>query len=243
MTGGASPATGGRAGGPLLTFDCYGTLIDWRAGIVEGLRDAWPVAGEVPSETLLSGFLSIQDELKTSAYRPYRELLSETALRLARRQGWEATAERAARVPESLPGWRPFPDTVGALRRLHGAGMTLGILSNIDDDLLAGTLEHLEVPFGLLGTAQRLRSYKPASAHFELGRSWAGAHDAWLHVAQSLFHDVLPATRLGVPILWVNREGEALPADAEPVHVAGDLAEAADWILARYGDTQANGRT
>ncbi|MCY3601418.1 MAG: haloacid dehalogenase [Gemmatimonadetes bacterium] len=222
----------GTAGpGTLLTFDCYGTLIDWEGGILAALRAAYPEAAAVGDERLLGEFHAAQNRLKTSEYRPYRRLLTETSVEVARANGWDTADEPAACVPASIPSWQPFPDTNPSLSRLATAGVTLGILSNIDDDLLAGTLKHFEVEFGLLGTAQRLRSYKPAAPHFERGREWAAGFDRWLHVAQSLFHDVVPATSLGVPVLWVNRKSESRPHDADPVHIAPDLAAAAAWLL------------
>lgn len=223
----------GTAGsGTLLTFDCYGTLIDWEGGILAALRAAYAEAAAVEDELLLGKFHAAQNRLKTSEYRPYRQLLTETAMEVARANGWGASEELAAGVPASIPSWQPFPDTNPALSRLADGGVTLGILSNIDDDLLTGTLKHFNVEFGLLGTAQRLRSYKPAAPHFERGREWAAGFDRWLHVAQSLFHDVVPATSLGVSVLWVNRRGEPRPDDADPVHIAPDLAAAAAWLLA-----------
>ncbi|MDE2879397.1 hypothetical protein [Candidatus Palauibacter soopunensis] len=221
--------TAGR--GTLLTFDCYGTLIDWEGGILAALRAAHAEAAVVADGQLLGEFHAAQNRLKTSEYRPYRQLLTETALEVARANGWDTSDQLAAGVPASIPSWRPFTDTNPALVRLAAAGVTLGILSNIDDDLLAGTLKHFEVEFDLLGTAQRLRSYKPAAPHFERGREWAAGFDQWLHVAQSLFHDVVAATALGVPVLWVNRKNEPRPDDADPVHVAPDLAAAAAWFL------------
>ncbi|WP_420616399.1 haloacid dehalogenase [Candidatus Palauibacter sp.] len=223
--------TAGR--GTLLTFDCYGTLIDWEGGILAALRTAYAEAAAVDDELLLGKFHAAQNRLKTSDYRPYRQLLTETAMEVARVNGWDTSEELAAGVPASIPSWQPFPDTNPALSRLADGGVTLGILSNIDDDLLAGTLRHFDVEFGLLGTAQRLRSYKPAAPHFERGREWAAGFDRWLHVAQSLFHDVVPATSLAIPVLWVNRKAEPRPDDAAPVHIAPDLAAAATWLLAR----------
>ena len=223
----------GTAGpGTLLTFDCYGTLIDWEGGILAALRTAYAEVAAVEDELLLGKFHAAQNRLKTSEYRPYRQLLTETAMEVARVNGWDTSEELAAGVPASIPSWQPFPDTNPALSRLGDGGVTLGILSNIDDDLLAGTLRHFDVEFGLLGTAQRLRSYKPAAPHFERGREWAAGFDRWLHVAQSLFHDVVPATSLGIPVLWVNRKAESRPNDADPVHIAPDLAAAATWLLA-----------
>ena len=224
--------SGFKAGqGTLLTFDCYGTLIDWEEGILAGLREAYPEADDAEDAVLMHDFHSAQNRLKTSEYRPYRQLLAETAELVAQSNGWRAPPGRSCMVPDSVPAWQPFPDTNAALSKLDGAGVTLGILSNIDNDLLAGTLERFGVAFGRIATAQDLKSYKPAASHFERGRAWARTHDAWVHVAQSLFHDVVPAAKLGIPVLWVNRKAEALPEDVAPVHISADLAGAVKWLL------------
>ena len=221
----------------LLTFDCYGTLIDWETGILEALRAAYPESAALPDDVLGNEFHAVQNRLKTDAYRSYRSLLAEVAAELAVDHGWDPGVDAAAGVPASVPSWRPFDDTNRGLTRLRDAGHRLGILSNIDDDLLAGTLDHFDVAFDHLGTAQQLESYKPASAHFKLGARWAGSgghpdRGGWLHVAQSLFHDIIPATRMGLHSVWVNRRAEPLPSEAAPVHEAADLDAAVDWILA-----------
>lgn len=220
----------------LLTFDCYGTLIDWEAGILLGLREACPEAESVDDRALLAEFHERQNERKTSAYRPYRTLLAEVTRALAEERGWDVDEERAGLLPASIPEWPPFPDTGPALERLAEAGFRLGILSNIDDDLLAGTLRHLPVEFDPLITAEKVQGYKPGPAHFERAVARVeGDPSRLLHVAQSLFHDVRPAPEHGIPVVWVNRAKEPLPVDLRPVAVVPDLAGAADWILARYG--------
>jgi FMN phosphatase YigB (HAD superfamily) len=133
-----------------------------------------------------------------------------------------------------LPGWRPFPDTCPALEALHGAGYRLGILSNVDDDLLAGTLKHFPVPFDLLVTAQQVGSYKPAHGHFlEARRRLAGRR--WLHAAQSFFHDVEPAGALGIPVVWVNRKSERSPGKVRPGGEVLDLGGLVGWLDRRAG--------
>jgi 2-haloalkanoic acid dehalogenase type II len=216
----------------LITFDCYGTLIDWETGILTALRAAYPEAAAIGDDALLGAFHAAQDARKTAAYRSYRDLLTEVAVDLAATYGWDGSPALAGTLPASVPTWTPFDDTNAALGRLVEAGIPLGILSNIDDDLLAGTLGLLTGPFERIGTAQRLRSYKPARVHFDLGLEWAqGRAGGWLHVAQSLFHDIEPATRLRVPCLWVNRKDEALPSSVAPRFVAPDLESAVEWIL------------
>lgn len=157
-------------------------------------------------------------------------MLGEVALGAAHDLGWRIDATRARFLARSLPDWPVFPDTVPALRRLVAAGYRLGILSNIDDDLLSGTLEQLPVEFSLLVTAERVRSYKPAAGHFAAAAEALG--DArWLHAAQSCFHDVAPARERGIPVVWINRKAEAPGGDAHPDYEFKDLAALADFMI------------
>jgi FMN phosphatase YigB (HAD superfamily) len=133
----------------------------------------------------------------------------------------------AAFLPESLARWKPFPDTNRALERLRDAGYALGILSNLDDDLLAGTLRHFTVPFEFTVTAQQVRSYKPALRHFRAAREHVAGR-RWLHAAQSYVHDVAPCAQLGISVAWVNRKTETAPA--RPQLEFRDLTELADWL-------------
>jgi FMN phosphatase YigB (HAD superfamily) len=129
----------------------------------------------------------------------------------------------------SLTSWTPFADTNAALERLRGAGHRLGILSNVDDALLAGTREHFTVDFDLIVTAQQVRSYKPATGHFLAARESIG--DArWLHAAQSNFHDVVPCNALGIPTAWVNRRGDVALDGGTPTHEVRDMAGLADLL-------------
>ena len=128
-----------------------------------------------------------------------------------------------------MPAWPPFPDTNPALRRLFEAGYRLGILSNVDDDLLAWTRRHLAVPFDIVVTAERAGSYKPAPRHFEMARE-AIDGQRWLHAAQSYFHDVVPARALSIPVAWINRKGEAARDGGKPDREFRNLTELADWL-------------
>lgn len=215
----------------VITFDCYGTLIDWERGIGEAFERAAAAAGvTVKRADVLRLYHEIEPVVEAERYRRYRDVLSETAVRVAARLGWALSPERAAFLAESLPGWPPFPDTDPALRRLAAAGYRLGILSNVDDDLLAGTRRHFSVEFALIVTAQQVGSYKPAPGHFRTARERiAGAR--WLHAAQSYFHDVRPARSLGVPVAWINRRGERRPDDGPaPEREFRDLTGLADWL-------------
>jgi 2-haloalkanoic acid dehalogenase type II len=215
-----------------LTFDCYGTLIDWRRGIVDAFREAAGAdAGELPGgERLLELHARHEAAVQAGPYRSYRQVLGETARRIAAELAVEELLTPFDFLADSLPRWPPFADTVPALARLRRAGARLGILSNVDDDLLAGTLERLGVEFDLLITAEQVRSYKPSPAHFESARRRIGDR-AWLHVAQSQFHDIAPAQRLGLPAVWINRLGEPAAPGLQPVEVFDDLAGLAAWLI------------
>jgi len=132
-----------------------------------------------------------------------------------------------------VPSWRPFPDTNRGLRRLVAAGYQLGILSYVDDDLLAGTRRHFGAPFEIVVTAQQVRSYKPAPPHFTAARNQIGERP-WLHAAQSYFHDVVPARALGIPVAWINRQGRAPSGQARPDITLGNLEDLADWLSVEH---------
>jgi 2-haloalkanoic acid dehalogenase type II len=196
----------------ILTFDCYGTLIDWESGISGAFRSLLARSRSTPKVDVAKLFKLYEEEEKRvekEEYRPYREVLAETASRVARRTGWELPLEDAGFFADDLPSWKPFEETNPALRRLS-RNCELGILSNVDEDLLAGTLKHLAVPFDLIVTAEQVRSYKPGRAHFEKAKEIIGG-SAWVHVAGSLYHDIEPALGLGISAVWVNRKAQRAP--------------------------------
>lgn len=214
----------------VITFDCYGTLIDWESGIAEAFLAAAGADGvTLDRRAVLTAYAQVEPVVEAGPFRPYRDVLAETAVEVARRLGWRLEPGAARFLPESLPAWRPFRDTGPALQRLRSAGYALGILSNVDDDLLAGTRRHFPVSFDLLVTAQQVGSYKPAHGHFlEVRRRLAGRR--WLHAGQSYFHDVEPAAALGIPVVWVNRKGERPGGAVRPDGEVRDLAELVDWL-------------
>jgi 2-haloalkanoic acid dehalogenase type II len=200
----------------VITFDCYGTLIDWESGIADAFRDA---GVDRPREELLRAYAEAERAVERDRYRSYREVLTEAAARVAGRDG--------SFLAESLPQWKPFADTNPALERLRDAGYKLGILSNVDDDLFAATRRHFSVDFDLIITAQQVRSYKPAHGHFLAARTAIGAQ-RWLHAAQSNFHDIAPATALGIPNAWVNRHGQT--DGVTPTYEVRDMAGLAELL-------------
>ena len=213
----------------VLTFDCYGTLIDWERGIGDAFETAAHVDGvKLDRAAVLRAYHEIEPVVQAERYRTYREVLTLTAQRIAERFGWPLAAARAAFLAESVPTWPPFADTNAALQRL-AADHRLAILSNVDDDLLAGTRKHLGVAFDFVVTAQQVGSYKPAPAHFTVARQRIGAA-RWLHVAQSLFHDIQPARAHGITSAWINRKQEPRTGAARPDVEFATLGEAAAWL-------------
>jgi 2-haloalkanoic acid dehalogenase type II len=214
----------------VVTFDCYGTLVDWEGGLATAfLRAAWADGVRLERGAVIRAYLAVEPEVEAGPYRPYREVLAESARRVAEGLGWRLDPARAGFLADSLPGWVPFPDTNPALARLHAGGYALGILSNIDDDLFAATRRHLAVDFALVVTAQQVRAYKPAPPHFEAAQRAIGSR-RWLHVGQGYFHDIVPARTRGIPSAWINRNGEAPFDGGGADREFPTLAELADWL-------------
>lgn len=215
----------------VLTFDCYGTLIDWEAGILAGLRSVLDPRGIFPGDDELLGlFAELEAPIQYGEFRSYRDVLDLTMAALAARLGFTPTdAERTA-ISASLPSWRPFPDTVAALARLK-TRYQLGVISNVDDDLFAGSARQLGVDFDWVVTAQQVRSYKPSTNNFERALERIGRpRSEILHCAQSLYHDVGPANGMGLATVWVDRRagkagtGATPPSSAKPDLTVPDLA-------------------
>jgi len=220
-----------------LTFDCYGTLIDWRRGIEEAFSMFGRSVGrQFSPERVLELHARIEPEVQAEEFQRYGEVLDLTAARIAAEFGVEIPADDRHFLSDSLPSWQPFADTGPALERLRAAGYRLGILSNVDDDLLAGTLDHFSVDFDLLVTAQQVGSYKPALGHFREARRQIG-EASWLHVAQSFFHDVQPAAALDLPVVWINRLREDPYSAARPLAVFPDMASFAEQATRGGGFT------
>jgi len=215
----------------VVTFDCYGTLIDWERGISEAfLRAAREDGVELRRDDVLRAYERIEPAVEHEQFRLYRDVLTETAKRVAHELGWPLASGRATFLAGSLPSWTPFADTNAALERLHAAGYRLGILSNVDDELLAATRRHFTVGFDPIVTAQQVRSYKPAHGHWIEARKRIG--DArWLHAAQSNFHDVVPANAQGIATAWVNRRGDAPLPGGTPGYEVRDMAGLANLLV------------
>src|ERR1700754_3675120 len=182
----------------LITFDCYGTLIDWEQGIINAFQaEATRQGARLDPGPIIAAYQEEEPAVEAEAYRSYRDVLTETARRVAARLGLPSAETRPEFLAESLAHSPPVADTNAALERLAQC-YRLGILSNVDDDLLAMTRRHFTVEFDLLVTAQQVGSYKPALGHFMEARRRIG-EAGWLHAAQSFFHDVVPARLLNIP--------------------------------------------
>ncbi|HSB08088.1 MAG TPA: HAD family hydrolase [Blastocatellia bacterium] len=214
----------------IITFDCYGTLIDWESGITNAFQTEAARDGVALERNQIIAAYSIEEPaVQSGSYRPYRDVLAQTAGRVAGRLGWALAPERASFLVESLPDWKPFADTNPALERL-ARRFQLGILSNIDDDLLASTRRHLSAQFNLIVTAQQVKSYKPGFAHFNEALARTEGRRL-LHAAQSYFHDVVPTSTLGIPVAWVNRKDERADVGGpRPTYEVCNLTELADLL-------------
>lgn len=194
------------------TFDCYGTLVDWNAGLAAALG----------GEEALARYHEVEPVVqKDDPGLSYREVMRETARRIG------VDADPA----ETLPGWPVFPDVRRELEAARARGWRLAILSNSDRDLIEASIEAIGVPFDLAVVASEIGSYKPAHRHWEAFAEKTGALPD-VHVAQSHFHDVVPATALGVPSVWINRLGErAEPAPTRELRTLEGLADVLDELV------------
>jgi 2-haloacid dehalogenase/putative hydrolase of the HAD superfamily len=217
----------------VITFDCYGTLIDWETGIRNAFRSAMSRTGASQSLESKAFELYEEEERKVERERPdllYRDVLSKTSLNVSRQIGWKLSEAESTFLAKELPTWTPFPDTNPSLAKLS-TERTLGILSNVDNDLLAGTLRHFTSPFEIKVTAENVRSYKPALGHFEEAQRIIGDRP-WTHVAASQYHDIEPAMKLGIKAVWVNRAGTPPAHDYSKRNVSEvrDLSQLVDLI-------------
>jgi 2-haloacid dehalogenase len=189
-----------------ITFDCYGTLINWEEGILGCLRPIFARRNKSADDaTILQLFGDFEASAEQGDYRRYRQVLESVVRSFGGHFGFTPTNEEARSLPESLASWKPWPDTVEALRQLQQR-FRLNIISNVDDDLFAATQPQLDIKFDQVVTAQQANAYKPSLKIFELALSRIGAPaHRILHVGQSIYHDVIPAQSLGLATVWVNR--------------------------------------
>ncbi len=218
-----------------LSFDCYGTLIDWESGILGYLRPLLRNKGVSVTE---SGILNLYSEFEPRQqqppYRSYREVLAGVVREFAAHFDFAISGEEANGLAESIGDWQAFPDTAGALQGLQSR-YKLAVLSNIDDDLFALTTPKLGANLDLVVTAQQVRSYKPSLGNFEkLLQELPVEKSRLLHVAESLYHDVVPAHSLGIATVWVNRRQNKPAAATKLVAAQPDLEVPTVGALAAF---------
>ena len=222
----SAPARGPRDF-ELISFDCYGTLIDWESGLLAAMQ---PVVArhELVSRTdeILEAFARAESAVEAAAYRPYREVLRRTFAGLAKDLGFAPQADELETLVEALPRWQPFPDTVRSLAALARAGHRMAVISNVDDDLFASSAAQLGLDFEHVVTAASVGAYKPDESVFEAALARFGLAPAQvLHVAQSRYHDIVPARRLGLQTVHVVRDAGREGASATPAIDAEHASE------------------
>ena len=223
----------------VLTFDCYGTLIDWESGIFSALRPILATHGKTISDAaILELYSELEAQSEQGDFQPYREVLQSVVRGFGERLGFKPSEAEIRSLPESLPRWQPFADTVAGLRQLKSR-YKLAILSNVDDDLFGLTAPKLGVVFDQVVTAQQAKAYKPSLKLFSLAQEKINvAPDHWLHVGQSIYHDVLPAQAMGLATVWVNRPspragvGAVKAAEGKPDLEVPNLKTLADLAVA-----------
>ena len=206
-----------------LTFDCYGTLIDWRKGIEVHLGELLRRSGIQSGGSVFSLYVKLEAE-EEAQYKSYRHVLRDTAIRVAEHLKMSIAEEDAKVFAESVPSWPPFSDTVDTLKELGRRGYKRVILSNIDRDLLEKTILQNTLDVDGYITAEDVGSYKPSPSHwnkfFELHKV---SKESTLHVAQSIYHDITPCNKLGISTAWINRYSEVRPREISPSYVFDDL--------------------
>jgi 2-haloacid dehalogenase len=223
----------------VLTFDCYGTMIDWETGIFSALRPILTAHNQtIPDFALLELYSELELKAEQGEYLRYRDVLQSVVRGFGERLGFSPTDAEVRSLPESLANWQPFPDTVEALRKLKSR-YQLAVISNVDDDMFASTAPKLGVAFDHVITAQQAGCYKPSMRMFRLAEDRMGvSREQWLHVGQSIYHDVIPAQSLGIATVWVNRPssrpgaGAAKAASGKPELEVPNLSTLADLATA-----------
>jgi 2-haloacid dehalogenase len=212
-----------------VTFDVYGTLIDWETGVYEAfVKEAAKDGYTLSRDELVPLFLQAQQEITGGSYELYAEVLRRTAVKISQELGWPLEPSRSGFLPNSMPRWPPFKETNTQLERFRKKFAGLGLISNVDDKLLGETRRHFKVDFDLVVTAQQVRSYKPDPAHFKEAERRMGGKKGWVHIASDYYYDVEPCLKLKIPVVWVNRKGEQLDAGAKkPTAEVKNLLEAA----------------
>ncbi len=214
-----------------VTFDCYGTLINWNDGIFSVCsKEADKDGIDLDREQFLAAFFETQVKVEAGSYELYAEVLRRTVVKAAKSVGWDLEPSRAGFLPASVESWPTFKDTAPVLKRI-AKDFEIGLLSNIDDKLLGASRRHIQTDFDLVVTAQQVRTYKPDPAHFKECARRIGVKKGWVHVTGSYDADVEPCLAQRIPVIWVNRDEVKLePRQKKPTAEVKNLREAAKLL-------------
>jgi 2-haloacid dehalogenase/putative hydrolase of the HAD superfamily len=210
-----------------VTFDVYGTLVDWEKGVMDAFqKEAARDGYTLDASEVIPLFHEISRDIEGGSYELYAEVLRRTALEIAKRLEWPLEPSRSGFLPDSVQRWPAFKETNAVLQKVKKK-FDVGLISNVDDKLLGQTRRHIPLDYDLVVTAQQVRSYKPDPAHFKEAARRIGGKKGWVHVASSLYHDVEPALKDKIPVVWVNRTKDVLDGGArKPTAEVKTLQEA-----------------
>lgn len=218
-----------------VTFDVYGTLIDWESGVYEAFENeaARTDFKMVDKAELIERFNAHQEEIKSGSYELYAEVLRRLALKIADDIDWDLEPSRTNFLPDSVVRWKPYREANAALDRI-AKKYQVGLVVDIDDKLLVASRRHIRSDFDIVVTAQQVRSYKPETAHFTETARRIGGKKGWIHVGSSYYYDVAPSLKAKLPTVWVNRKKEKLPDPKakKPDLEVKNLRELADKLKA-----------
>lgn len=213
-----------------VTFDVYGTLIDWEKGVLDAfVKEAARDGFSLEKDQVIPLFHEISRDVEGGSYELYAEVLRRTAVEMAKRMEWQLEPSRSGFLPDSLQRWPAFRESNPQLKKFVKKYKT-GLLSNIDDKLLGQSRRHIPHDYELVVTAQQVRSYKPDPAHFKEFARRIGGKKGWVHIASSHYHDVETCGKEKVPVIWLNRNGEELAGRKKPDAEVSTLAEAAKLL-------------
>lgn len=201
-----------------ITFDCYGTLIDWERGIKEAVKKlAYKSSFNLSLDLITDRYIKVELEVEAEKYRKYHDVLQLAAKRLLKSEGFDISDDDALEFADSIYSWQPFPETRDALGKLKSKGYKLVILSNIDNNIIQKSIQLMGVDFDGVITAEEVGSYKPAYGHWqEMIRRYNAKKEEVLHVAASYIHDIIPAKEQGFDAIWINRNNEKPTREIRP---------------------------
>jgi 2-haloacid dehalogenase/putative hydrolase of the HAD superfamily len=215
-----------------VTFDVYGTLIDWESGVYDAFRREASKDGFTidDRDEIIPRFHEYEREIEGGSYELYAEVLRRTAVQISKQLGWPLEPSRSGFLPDSVKRWPAFKETNTQLERFKKK-FEIGLIANVDDKLLGETRRWLKPDFDLVVTAQQVRSYKPDPAHFKECERRIGGKKGWVHVASDYYYDVEPCIKAKVPVVWVNRNKEQLDSSQKkPTAEVKTLLEAAKLL-------------